>query len=331
MKLALRIGGLGVAAAIMAAIVSRIGAREIAAQLASAGPGFVWILVLHAAAIAIAALPWWVLLPRTVRPAIGGAIASRFFASGANAVLPLFGLAGELVRLLWLRKGARAPGVAAIVVDRLMNAAAAATLLAAGLVGLLHLPSLPAGYTRAATIGVIALLSVVAVGSVLATRGGLGARIERLVRKLRNRVDADAQFGADVDAHTRQMLRVRLRGPWVAWALHLVSRAAIGAEIYIGFLLLGVPLSWNEALVFAALPVILALAGAVVPSQLGVHEGAQALVAASVGISPTTAVAVVLLLRLRQLAGAAIVGVLLLVRRGKLMPATEPAVAQPAT
>lgn len=324
LKVVLRLGGLVVAASIMAVIVSRLGAEQIAAQLALAGPGFLWILVLHAAAIAIAGLSWFVLLPRAMRPSVGGAVASRFVASGANAVIPL-GFAGELVRLLWLRKGDRAPGVAAIVVDRLMNGAGAVALLAAGLVGLLHVPTLPAEYTRAATIGVIALVTAISVGAVLAIRFRMGSRIHRLIRRLRKQVDADTQFGEDVDQHIRGMLRVRARGPWLAFALHTLARAAVGLEIYIGFMLLGVPLSWDEALVFAALPVILALAGALVPSQLGVHEGAQALVAASFGISETTAVAVVLLLRLRQLAGAAVVGLLLIVRRGKLTPAAQPA------
>jgi hypothetical protein len=68
--------------------------------------------------------------------------------------------------------------------------------------------------------------------------------------------------------------------------------------------------------VFAALPIIVSFAGVIVPSQIGVHEGAQALVAAAFGISTTAAVAVVLLLRLRQLVGAAVVGVVLLARRG---------------
>lgn len=321
LKIALRVVGVGIAIAIMAVLVSRIGAAEIFAQLAAVGPGFIWILVLHGAAIAIAAMPWYVLLPRDTRPTVGGAIASRFMASGANAVLPLFGLAGEVVRLLWLRKGERAPGVAAIVVDRLMHGAAGATLLAAGLVGLLHVPALPVEYTRAATIGIVALLAVIAVGVVLASRFRMAERIHRLVRRLRKRVDHESQFGEDCDEHIMTMLRVRSRGPWVAWLLHTLSRAVIGAELYVGFWLLGVSLSWDEALVFAALPVILALAGAVVPSQLGVHEGAQAIVAASFGISPATAVAVVLLMRLRQLAGAAVIGLVLLLRRGPVLPA----------
>jgi uncharacterized membrane protein YbhN (UPF0104 family) len=156
----------------------------------------------------------------------------------------------------------------------------------------------------------------------LARRLSLGSRIERLVQRLRKHVDADAHFGRDVDIHISSMLRLRTRGPWIAWLVHVLARTAVGIEIVVGFWLLGVPLAWDEALVFAALPIIVAFAGVIVPSQLGVHEGAQALVAAALGISTTAAVAVVLLLRLRQVVGAAVVGVVLLLRRSSLAPAT---------
>lgn len=316
LKLALRIGGLGVAVAIMTALVSQLGAEQIADQLALAGPGVLWILALHAAAMIVTALPWYALLPRDIRPTVGGAITSRFVASGASAVIPLVGFAGELARLLWLPKGERAPGVAAIVVDRLMYGAAGVAILAAGLVGLSHVPSLPAEYARGAVIGIAVLASAITIGIVLVTRTNVGARVQRLVQRMRKNVDHRTELGEAVDGHIKQMLRLRARGPWVALALHVVARAAMAAEVLVGFHLLGVPLHWDEALVFAALPIILSVAGALVPSQIGVHEGAQALIAASFGISTTAAVAVVLLLRLRQIAGAAIVGVVLLVRRG---------------
>lgn len=322
MKIALRIGGFVLAITIFWLLVSRIGIDQISAQLRTAGAGFLWIVVLHGLAIAIAGIPWWLVLPRDTRPSIAGAMVSRFFAQGAAAMLPLFGLGGELVRLLWLRKGERAPGIAAIVVDRLMYAASSATVLVVGLIGLLHVPQLPNEYTRGAAIGVGAIVAVVLVVSLLAHRG-MGVRLQRLVQRMHRKLDAgDTRFGEAVDHHIGTMLRVRARGPWLAFALHVLARAVIGVEIYVGFHLLGLSLVWDEALVFAALPAILAVTGALVPSQLGVHEGANALVAASLGLSPTTAVAVVLLLRLRQLVGAAILGPLVLLYRRR--PIAEP-------
>src|SRR4051794_14761199 len=95
--------------------VSRIGVGPIARRLGELGPDAIWILVPYAVGTAIGARPWARLLPATARPRLAGTIASRFAASGANALLPFFGLAGEPSRLLWLRRAARAQGLAAIV------------------------------------------------------------------------------------------------------------------------------------------------------------------------------------------------------------------------
>jgi uncharacterized membrane protein YbhN (UPF0104 family) len=300
-KLALRLGGFAIAVAIFAFLVSRIGVQAIFDQLSQVGPGFAWILVLHLGAMIAAALPWRELLRPDQRPTIVATIASRFLASGTNAALPVLGIGGELTRLLWLPRSARAAGAAALVVDRIAYGVATIVVLAAGLVGLLHAPAMPARYAHIAAITGAAIAILLVVASLLAVRGGVTARIMRLLRR-------ESSFGEDVDTELAQTLRLRSRGLWSAIALHVAGRALIGAEIVVGFYLLGTPLPWDQGLVFGALPVIIAFIGAVVPSQLGVHEGAQALVAASFGISPAVAVAVILLLRLRQLAGLVLVG-----------------------
>lgn len=320
-RLALRLGGLLLAGAILWVLVDRLGAEAILAQLRVAGPGFVWILALHVLAISVAAVPWYLLLPRETRPPVAGAIASRFVAQGANAMLPIFGFGGELVRLFWLRRGDRAAGVAAIVVDRLMYGASSAVLLAAGLVGVSRVPALPATYTRATVIGIGVLLAAVAIGLVLASRYRMAGRIHRMVLRIRRKLDEDRRFGDDVDRHVEQMLHRRAWIPWLAALLHLLGRAMIGAEIVFAFWLLGASLGWSEALVFAALPVMVSVSGAIVPNQLGVWEATNALVAAAMGLSPTTAVAVVLLLRLRQLAGVIVIALILALRRSVPQPA----------
>lgn len=303
------------AGAILWVLVDRLGAEAIFSQLRTAGPGVIWILVLHALAISIAGIPWYVLLPRDIRPRLTSAIASRFVAQGANAMLPVFGLGGELVRLLWLRRGDRAGGVAAIVVDRLMYAAASAVMLVAGLIGLSQLSALSPAYTRATLIGIGVLIAGVALGLLLASRYRMAGRVHRMVLRIRRKLAEDQKFGDEVDRHVEQMLHRRARAPWIAALLHVGGRALVGAEIVVGFWLLGAPLAWSEALVFVALPIMVSITGALVPNQLGVWEGANALVAAALGMSPATAVAVVLLVRLRQLAGVAVIGLLLALRR----------------
>lgn len=314
----LRIAGALLALGLLALVIDRIGPAAIAAQLLTTGPGFLWILVLHGIAIAISGLPWHVLLPRAARPRVGQSIVSRFVAAGANAVTPVVALAGDLVRLFWLPHRADRPhGVAAIVVDRLTYGAANAVFVIAGALALVHITGLPSRVMHMTVIGIVVLVGLVIAGVLLAGRFRIVGRVHHLVSRLR-RKERDHQFGDDVDASMRHMLRRQPGALALAFGLNLVFRIAISAEIVVAFHLLGVDLAWDQALVFSALPIVVAIAGFLVPSQLGVQEGVQALLAASFGVPEPVAVAVVLLLRIRSLIGGAFVAVLIATKKSTL-------------
>jgi uncharacterized protein (TIRG00374 family) len=319
----LRIVGAIVALGLLAAVIWYLGPRAIGRQLLATGPGFIWIIVIHAVGIAIAALPWHVLLPRDARPTIWQSIASRFVAAGANAVTPIVAFAGDLVRLFWLpRKSDRPHGVAAIVADRLTYGAANLVFVLAGAIALVHVSDLPPQYTRMTLIGAVVLMVAIALSAVLAARFRLIGRIHHLVNRLR-RKQKDHQFGDDVDASIEDMLRRQPGRLALAFLFNVLYRVAMSAQIYVAFHLLGVELAWDQALVFSALPIVMAIAGFMVPSQVGVQEGAQAVLADSFGISPTIAVAVVLLLRIRSIVGGGLVALLIATKKSSLQARTN--------
>ncbi len=313
----LRVVGALAAVTLLVLVIWHIGPRAIANQLLAAGPGFIWIVLLHAAGIAVAALPWHVLLPREARPTIAQSVASRFVAAGANAVTPVVSFAGDLVRLFWLpHKSDRAHGVAAIVVDRLTYGAANLLFVLGGAIALAS-SELPAEYRRTTLVGGVVLLLLVALGAVLVAHFRLLGRIHHLVSRIR-RKERDHQFGDDVDTSVEQMLRRQPGRLALAFLFNVMFRLAMSAQIVVAFYLLGVPLSWDEALVFSALPIVMAIAGFLVPSQVGVQEGAQALLASAMGIPATTAVAVVLLLRIRSIVGGALVALLIATKKSAI-------------
>jgi uncharacterized protein (TIRG00374 family) len=315
---ALRIVGAVAALGFLALLIWHLGPAAIGRQLLAAGPGFIWILLLHAFAIAVSALPWHVLLPRSARPTISQSIASRFVAAGANAVTPVVAFAGDLVRLFWLpHKSDRPAGVAAIIADRLTYGAANAVFVLAGGIALLYVTNVPRVYMRTTLIGVVVLVVLVVLGVLLASRFRLVGRIHHLISRLR-RKERDVQFGDEVDTAIESMLRRQPGELALAFFLNLVFRFAMSAQIYVAFRLLGVELDLAQTLVFAALPIVMAMVGFLVPSQIGVQEGAQALLASAFGIPTTTAVAVVLLLRIRSLVGGAIVALLIATKRSTL-------------
>ena len=317
----LRIAGGVAALGLLVLLIRHLGPAELARQLLAAGPGFIWIVLLHGFAIAVSGLPWHVLLPERARPTVVQSIASRFVAAAANAVTPVVALAGDLVRLFWLpHKSDRHHGVAAIIADRLTYGAANIVFVLAGAIALVNVSGLPPSYTRMTLIGVVVLIVVVVVGLVLVSRYRLVGRIHHLITRLR-RKERDHQFGDDVDASIDDMLRRKPGTLALAFLFNLMFRVAITVQIYVAFRLLGISLAWDETLVFAALPIVIAVAGFLVPSQIGVQEGAQALLAESFRISTTTAVAVVLLLRIRSLVGGAIVALIIATKRSALADA----------
>jgi hypothetical protein len=285
-------------------LVARLGPAEIGRQLTGVGPAILWLLVAYATGTAVAGVPWHFLMPARHRPRLRDAIASRFAAAGANAVLPLLGVGGEPVRLLWLDAGSRAPGVAAMVVDRLLFVMASGLFLLAGVIALLETHRMPDRYVALAAVAAAALMVVAGGGAWLATRHRFAERLHRIGRRLRGKDalgDGDG-LGAEID---RELVAVIERGAPVLGAgvfVHLLGRVLLGAEVYLGFILLDIPITPAEGLVFASVPVLLSFVGSIVPSQIGLQEGTQALVAVSLGLPPAAAVTVVLLQRVRQVA-----------------------------
>lgn len=309
----LRLALIVVALAMLAVLIARLGPERVAEQLLSVGLGGVWMLVAYGAGTAVGALPWYVLLDRADRPSLAGAIASRFAASGATATVPMLGVSGEPTRLLWLSSEQRAAGVAGLILDRLSYGVASALFLCAGAIVAARSPVIPPAFAGAATAAAAVLILLAIVGAWLLARHGIAGWLHRFARRFRKRARADGLlFGEAVDRELQAMSTRHGRFA-LAVAIGFAARVLFAVEVYVAFWLLGQPLTWSAVLVFACVPVVLAFAGVVVPGQIGIQEGTQAFIAAALGIEPVTAVAVVLLQRMRTAilaaAGATLVAV----------------------
>lgn len=173
-------------------LIHRVGLRAIGHAMGRVGVRFVWILAAYAAATAVNAIPWGLLLPRRARPSWSAVLTSRFAASGLSALLPFFGL-GEAGRLLWMPRLAWPSGTAAIVVDRLIFLIAGAIFLLGAVGSARSLGSLPHALTTGAVIVAVAIVVVTAGVAVGAAHGQLGRAwngLGRLVARHRARPDA---------------------------------------------------------------------------------------------------------------------------------------------
>jgi hypothetical protein len=305
--------------------IARAGVSEIRAQLLHVGPRAFWLLLPYAFGTAIGALPWAALLPRVLRPRPLGVVVGRFVASSANALLPLFGLAGEPTRLLWLRPQARARGLAAIVIDRVLYNCSNGCLLLVGAAVALEATRLPTAVALGATAAALATVIITLALLLGAVRFGVGRRVQALLRRVLGKVYTPDAFGAEVDAALLVTLREQRFHLVVGVVTHMLGRATILGEVFVALRLLGVASSPADAVVLAVVPIGLSLFFSSIPSQLGVQEGGQALVAAALGMSPSVGVTLVLLQRFRQLVFAAFAPLLLEVGRSRRVTrATRP-------
>jgi hypothetical protein len=298
------------------------GVDAIHKALSQVGANITWMFAAYAAGTAVGAVPWRELLPAWARPSWGATLTSRFAASGINALLPFFGL-GEASRLLWLPRGERSPGLAALVVDRLLFLAAGMPILVIAALAATRVPAVPHSYLLAVLISASVIFLAVAAVAVGAARG-------RLVGRLRwalivfgvppatgtnngNGNGARSTDGA-VDPVDRGLhsLLTGARAPLAGgFALHVCARLLLAAEIYAGLRILGAPVGILGTLIFIAIPVGLSVIGTFVPGQIGLQEGASALVASALGIGPATGIALVFLQRLRQLVFVPLAGLLI--------------------
>jgi hypothetical protein len=317
-KSVLRVAGVIVGLAFVVVGVKWTGAAAIRAAMSQVGGNIVWLFAAYTAGTAVAAIPWRRLLPPWLQPSWGATLASRFAASGLNALLPFFGL-GEAARLLWLPRGQKSPGLAALVVDRLLFLAAGMPILVAAAVAATRVPAVPRSYEIAALISAAIISVAIAAVAVGAARG-------RLVGKLRwalvvfgvppstNNGTNGAGGGDGMNPVDRELHAV-LTGPrkpiLVGFALHLAARLLLAFEIYAGLKILGANVGPLGTLIFIAIPVGLSVIGTFVPGQIGLQEGACALVAAALGIGPATGIALVFLQRLRQLVFVPLAGLLI--------------------
>jgi hypothetical protein len=308
---------------LIAVFVARIGVGAIAAELRRLGPESLLILVPYALGTALAGLPWAWLLSKRIRPRTSGVIASRFAASGANALLPLFGFAGEPSRLLWLPRSAHPAGLAAIVVDRLLYNATGGLLLLVGAAVALT-TRLPRVVSAGAALIAVFIVGFTFVIFHVISRWGIGGGVQRILHRYLGISSRDRELGAKVDDCIRTLLGKSRSEMFAGVLVHAAARVVLSVEVYVALWSLHAPTGIRDAIVLSTVPVATSLVASSIPSQIGVQEGAQALVCAALGFDPAMGLVLVLLQRLRQLAFVPLTPLLIAAARARSDEEAEP-------
>lgn len=291
---------LGVAGAVgLGRLVAREGASAVLSVCGRAGFGVVLLALAPAVGLFLHTLAWRALLPSSARPRLLAACRAFVAAQAGNELG--FGLLGEPLKVLSLDPARRDVGISVVALDN-VTAAVALVLFFAVLGSAVATP----GLDNHGAVGLAVLL--VAAGLV----GLLLVASERARGVARGSI-------ALLTAHP---FRAAL-----AVTLHLFGKLWIVAEMALAIAILDTA-TLRGALLLALASTTAATVGSPVPGQVGVVEGALVTVATAAGLSPTTALAIGLLRRLRSTLwialGAAFAASLLRPRPASIEPVRNP-------
>lgn len=299
MKRVAVLGGVAGLAAAVGLIVA-YGAGAVAAPIARMGwLGFALFCLAHLPVAALLAIGWRACLARDAAAPFPAIAWARVLRDAGAEVLPFSEIGGFVIgaRAAALGGLSAAAAAASTLVDITAEAVAQLGFIALGLVALGDIRP-DAAIIRPALLAVAALAGVAVALTLALRRGGW----------LSGRASAGAKrwlgaFGPVDGALAALGAIVARRGALAAClAWHLVAWLAVALEAWLALRLIGAPVSIEAAVALESLLFASRSLGFFMPNALGVQEGAYALLAPLVGLTPADALALSLVKRARDLA-----------------------------
>jgi putative membrane protein len=293
--------GLLVGVALAIGLLGEFGVRAILQALQTLGwGGFAAIVAFHLGLVLLMGVAWW-LLGRARRDArLWRFVWARLIRDAASQALPLSHVGGVVLgaRALTLAGVSATFATASTIVDIAVEFVGQLvyTLLGLGLLCWLR-PGSRLILPILLGVGVMAVLAVLFV-AVQASGSGM---LERLVTRLMARWIGRQPGGAAVLPDAIRAIRGRHAALALAWLAHLASWLFTGVQAWLTLRLLHVPLGLAQALVIDSLTFGLRSLAFMVPSAIGVQEGAYVLLGALFGVGPQLALALSLTRRGRDL------------------------------
>ena len=293
-----RVAGLG-GLALFTLLVAYQGVSDVMAILAGAGGGLVVITVFHLSTLVAHTIAWQRLIPAA--PALRTLLWARWIAESINDLLPVAQVGGNLVRALLVARSGIAGPVAAgsVIVDVTTNFFSQLLFTVLGL-ALLLASVRTAAPALSVAIG-IGVMSLAAVGFLLAQRRGMFAFLARRIERLSWTPEWStlSTGAATLDAVIDERYRDR-RAIAAATIWHFASWLIGGIEIWMALHFFDHPLPLLAVIMMEALTEAVRSAAFVVPGALGIQESSYLVVGAWLGLTPDVALAVSLAKRVRE-------------------------------
>jgi putative membrane protein len=276
----------------------------IMATLGNAGWGLLLLALFHLLPLLLDAAAICVLFERKIsRASLHDSLLARWVGESANSLMPAGQIGGPLLMARHLtRRGMRMEdAAAAITVSTTLQTFAQ---IAFALIGVVLLGA-QAGRSldlRASALIASAFLAVQVGGFYLIQRRGLFSKLMRAARRFSRNRDWSHWVNRAQAIDLAVQGTYRRNGP-VTWSflLSLVGWLVGTGEVYLVTVMLGVPVSWRDALLLESLGQAIRGAAFAIPGALGVQEGGYLLLAPLAGLAPDAAVALSLAKRTREL------------------------------
>lgn len=283
--------------AIIAAAVYAADPATVAAAIAHAGWAAPIVVALRLTAVTLAGLTWWLLFPAHPRPRASICALLRIVREGANTLLPLAQIGGDVIaaRLLtfWRIPGPLA--AATVIVDVL---AQAGTQFLFALVGFSLLIAHGVGDSFIHDLAwALAAAALALTGFYVAQRSFgeklLNALLKRLAR------GREWQINGTFDALFQQLhaLYGRRRALAAAVICHLAVWFIGALEVWVGLTAMGYQPTYAEAVAIESLAQAARGAAFAVPGAVGVQEGGLVVLCSLFGVPAHSALALSLIKR----------------------------------
>jgi putative membrane protein len=294
----------GIAGAVLFTfLLIREGARDVIRAVAEAGWWLAAIAGFHLIPLFLDSFEWWILFPRSNRTRFQTSYWIRWMGESVSNLVPAAQVGGDIVRArLAALYGVPIPvAVATVVADMTVSVLVQTFFTVLGLILLifstgqrnLMLPTLAgaplavgavAGFYGLQRLGMFRLFGAIV------TRWATDSKWRSLARK-----------GGEID-QTLAKIYARKRAIATCSAVTMLSFVVGSAEVWMGLHAVGVPASFDRALILESVGQGVQTLLCLVPGALGVREGGYIVVGGLLGIPGEAALALALIRRVRELA-----------------------------
>ena len=283
--------------AIIAAAVYAADPATVAAAMAQAGWAAAIVIALRLLAVTLAGLTWWLLFPKHPRPQPSVCALLRIVREGANTLLPLAQIGGDVIaaRLLtfWHIPGPLA--AATVIVDVL---AQAGTQFLFALVGFALLIAHGVGGSFITDLAwALAAAALALTGFYLAQRHGGEKLVNALLKRLARGREWQINGTFEAVFHRLHEVYGRRRALALTVICHLGVWFIGALEVWVGLTAMGYHPTYAEAVAIESLAQAARGAAFVVPGAVGVQEGGLVVLCALFGIPAHSALALSLIKR----------------------------------